>query len=94
MSLQGTNSSFATKKSKKLVHSLAEFHQPLLFQDSIRPKAPPPRDLLVVVKLSNSAVEPVRFVPFLAVVLPIYRRPSPSGARIVLAEVECYCICE
>ena len=66
----------------------------LLLQHLRWPKSLPPRNLLLIWKLSDSAVESIDLVPFFAVILPVHHRPSPSWSGIVLIEVQCYSICK
>lgn len=65
----------------------------MLFQDLSWPKAHPLFNLLLVVKLPNSAIKAIYFIAFLLVILPVYDHPSPSGAKIILVEFQYHRVC-
>lgn len=53
-------------------------HGGILLEGLSWPESLPYRDLFLFVKLSNSAIESVSFIPYFPMVFPVYSCSSPS----------------
>lgn len=99
MTMSSSHSQLWFKKKKQegalfTKQSSHEWRVTMLFQDLSWPKALPLCNLLLVVKLPNSTIKAIYFSAFLLVVLPVYDHPSPSGAGIILVELQYHRVCQ
>lgn len=67
--------------------------QSLLFQGFFRPKLLPSGNFILVLKLSDSSIEPICLIPLFPVVFPVNGCMSPPWTRGVLIELQHHSVC-
>lgn len=79
--------------SKVLLSMVTLFIQSLLFQGFFRPKLLPSGNFILVLKLSDSSIEPICLIPLFPVVFPVNGCMSPPWTRGVLIELQHHSVC-